>query len=112
LDDLLNLWDGIEENTGRILVISSNHYGKLDPALVRPGRIDISLEMKRVSRRVLADMFAHFYERPMDPAALHEIEEERYSPADVANAFFLHQHDAVAFVECLQKGNIVMKMDG
>jgi hypothetical protein len=45
LDDILNLWDGIRETPGRIMVISSNHYYDLDPALIRPGRIDITLEM-------------------------------------------------------------------
>jgi len=44
-DDILNAWDGIIETPGRILIISSNHYEKLDPALVRPGRIDITLEL-------------------------------------------------------------------
>ena len=44
---ILNIIDGIQEHPGRILVITSNHYNKLDPALVRPGRIDVSLEMRK-----------------------------------------------------------------
>lgn len=44
LDDLLNIWDGIRETPGRIIVVTSNFYHKLDKALVRPGRIDIEVE--------------------------------------------------------------------
>lgn len=47
LDDLLNMWDGIRETPGRIIVITSNFYHKLDKALVRPGRIDIEIETTR-----------------------------------------------------------------
>ena len=45
------MWDGIRETPGRILIITSNHYNKLDPALTRPGRIDIELEMSKLSRK-------------------------------------------------------------
>ena len=45
LDDLLNIFDGICESYGRIIIITSNHYNKLDPALKRPRRIDISIKM-------------------------------------------------------------------
>lgn len=44
LDDLLNMWDGIRETPGRIIVITSNFYDKLDKALIRPGRIDLEIE--------------------------------------------------------------------
>lgn len=44
LDDLLNMWDGIRETPGRIIVITSNFYHKLDKALIRPGRIDLEIE--------------------------------------------------------------------
>ena len=45
----LNLWDGIRETPGRIIVITSNHYDQLDPALIRPGRIDMTYEFKKVA---------------------------------------------------------------
>ena len=54
LDDILNLWDGIRETPGRMLIISSNHYFKLDPALIRPGRIDITLELTKASHNTIS----------------------------------------------------------
>ena len=44
LSFILNIIDGIRETPGRILIITSNNYNCLDPALIRPGRIDINLE--------------------------------------------------------------------
>lgn len=61
LDDILNLWDGLKETPGRILGISSNHYDKLDPALIRPGRIDITIHFDNVTRAIIREMFMHFY---------------------------------------------------
>ena len=46
LSFILNIIDGIRETPGRILIITSNDYDSLDPALIRPGRIDMTLEMK------------------------------------------------------------------
>jgi mitochondrial chaperone BCS1 len=45
LSGLLNAIDGVSNSKGRILVITTNHIEKLDPALLRPGRIDLSLEL-------------------------------------------------------------------
>ena len=61
LSYLLNLIDGIRETPGRILVITSNHYDKLDDALIRPGRIDCTLEMKNASFETINQMFKHYY---------------------------------------------------
>jgi len=98
LDDILNLWDGIEENTGRILVISSNHYDKLDPALVRPGRIDLSIEMKKVSHTVLCQLYRHFYEEEPDMEKIMAIPEYFYSPAEVTNTYFMYKESPDKFL--------------
>ena len=61
LSYLLNLIDGIRETPGRILVITSNHYDKLDDALIRPGRIDCTLQMTNASYETISLMFKHYY---------------------------------------------------
>lgn len=61
LSFILNVIDGIKETPGRIIVMTSNHYNKLDKALIRPGRIDICLEMELASREIIQEMFNHFY---------------------------------------------------
>lgn len=91
LDDILNLWDGIRETPGRILVISSNHYSELDPALVRPGRIDITLELKKASRSLVGEIFKHLFSTEMDVELLSKIEEYKYSPAELINIYMTHK---------------------
>merc|ERR1712241_241592 len=44
LSDLLEAFDGVLEMNGRMMVMTTNHLEKLDPALIRPGRVNLSLE--------------------------------------------------------------------
>jgi|Laugresubdmm15sn_1035100.scaffolds.fasta_scaffold12273_2 chaperone BCS1 len=100
LDDILNLWDGIRETPGRILIISSNHYDKLDPALVRPGRIDITHELNNVSHNTLAEMYSNLFEKEIDREKLLKVEEFLYSPAEIVNIYVSHKEET-AFVSRL-----------
>jgi len=62
LADVLNLIDGLCSTHGRILIMTTNFIDKLDPALLRPGRIDLSLKMGYVNNEILTQ-FAHaFYD--------------------------------------------------
>ena len=87
LDDILNLWDGIRETPGRIMIISSNHYNDLDPALTRPGRIDITLELSYVSRAIIEEICNHFYNAVPDKNLLKSINDKFYTPAEVINIY-------------------------
>lgn len=62
LSFLLNLLDGVLETPGRIIIMTSNHPEKLDKALIRPGRIDIALDVSYCTRDMIIDMFRYFYE--------------------------------------------------
>ena len=101
LDDILNIWDGIQETPGRIMIISSNHYDKLDPALVRPGRIDITLEMKNASHDIISQMFQKYYNKPINKALLKNINTDFYSPAEIINFYLLHKNEPKKFIERL-----------
>ena len=61
LSTILNVLDGIRENHGRVMVITSNHYEKLDPALTRRGRIDIELEMGNADLEIVKQIYEHSY---------------------------------------------------
>lgn len=38
---LLNCLDGVASTEARILFMTTNYLNRLDPALVRPGRVDV-----------------------------------------------------------------------
>ena len=101
LDDILNLWDGIRETPGRILILSSNHYEKLDPALKRPGRIDITLELANASRNVIREIYRHLTGESIDPVILQQIPDRKYSPAEIMNYYMAGEKNAETFIEKL-----------
>lgn len=63
---ILNLLDGILEVPGRVIIISTNHPEKLDPALIRPGRIDINLRVDACDIEMIQELFDHFFEELLD----------------------------------------------
>lgn len=64
LSGLLNAIDGLAAREGRILFVTTNHPEKLDPALMRPGRIDRVEEIGPLNRQEAEDMAAAFGKGP------------------------------------------------
>ncbi|KAJ6608107.1 hypothetical protein B0H10DRAFT_2166645 [Mycena sp. CBHHK59/15] len=61
LSGLLNALDGVAAAEGRILFATTNHLEKLDPALSRPGRMDVWVEFKNASRWQAEALFRNFF---------------------------------------------------
>jgi len=101
LDDILNLWDGIRETPGRLMIITSNHYEKLDPALVRPGRIDITMELMNANHKVIGDMYRHLFHKQLPARILSKIPEYKYSPASIMNKYISCQNNSNVFIHSL-----------
>jgi len=99
LDDLLNLWDGIRETPGRILIITSNFYEKLDKALIRPGRIDITLELKNTDHKLLNEICFNLFNKYIDIKDLTKINENFYSPAEIINIYLKEERDFHGFLK-------------
>jgi chaperone BCS1 len=102
LDDILNLWDGIRETPGRILVISSNYYSKLDSALIRPGRIDITHELCNASHNVIAEIYSHLFDNSINKNILSKIKPNFYSPAELINMYVSHKNEKDFLCRLLQ----------
>ncbi len=59
---LLNALDGIGGKDASIFVLTTNHIEKLDPALIRPGRVDMQLEYPAViTDEQIEQMFKQYY---------------------------------------------------
>ncbi|KAH9918672.1 P-loop containing nucleoside triphosphate hydrolase protein [Fomitopsis serialis] len=61
LSGLLNALDGIGAQEGRILFATTNNYKALDPALCRPGRMDLHIEFRLASRYQAENLYKCFY---------------------------------------------------
>ena len=67
LGGVLNAIDGVAESDGRVLVITTNMREKLDPALLRPGRIDLQLELGPMSPQMFRSAFKNFFPEGVIP---------------------------------------------
>mmetsp|Transcript_27572 Transcript_27572/g.67054 ORF Transcript_27572/g.67054 Transcript_27572/m.67054 type:complete len:882 (+) Transcript_27572:118-2763(+) len=66
LSGLLNVLDGVVDTPGRILIMTSNHPEKLDPALIRPGRIDKKLMLGYMKGDDVCDMLEHYFQMKLN----------------------------------------------
>jgi hypothetical protein len=68
LGEILNVLDGIPERHGHILVLDTNHMATLDPALIRPGRVDRILSWKKLSATSVRRFLENYYETTIPKA--------------------------------------------
>jgi hypothetical protein len=81
LSCILNTLDGVLEQHGRIIIITTNYLDRLDSALIRPGRIDEKIHFTKCTKQMYYDIIENFYgiTLPKDT----EFIENKYSPAEV-----------------------------
>lgn len=60
LAGVLNVLDGVVDTPGRIMVMTSNHPEMLDPALIRPGRINMKIHMNYMQCEEAIAMIEHY----------------------------------------------------
>lgn len=65
LSDLLNALDGIFTPHGMVTIATTNHVKKLDPAIIRPGRFDMLVEMGDLTEADAREM-ADAFEKPLN----------------------------------------------
>lgn len=58
---LLNALDGLSAADDRIAFLTTNHIELLDPALIRPGRVDMMIRIGEATRHQAAQMWDTFY---------------------------------------------------
>ncbi len=95
---LLNAIDGFAAQEGRPLFMTTNHLERLDPALIRPGRADVHVELGPVGAVEAWEMFLRFFpgeDGLADELARH-IGGGALSPAALQGWLLSHGDDPVA----------------
>lgn len=86
LSGLLNAIDGIASREGRMLFITSNHPDRLDPALLRPGRIDRRFRLEHIGAAEVTSMYRRFFPGEDPTAFVAEVAPRLpMSPAELQN---------------------------
>lgn len=63
LHEILNSMDGMQTPDGLKFIVTTNHLDRLDPAILRPGRIDEAIEVGPLPPESAREMFRAFYGR-------------------------------------------------
>lgn len=106
---LLNLLDGTLEASGRVMIITSNFPERIDKALIRPGRIDMIVQFKKCSRKILREIICGFYDLETVDHPLFEKEDVdgRWSPAEVNQILFRNfENPKIAMDELMEPANL------
>lgn len=95
---LLNAIDGIASSEERIIFMTTNHIERLDPALLRPGRVDVQQYFGNVTLFQASKMFLQFY--PCSTSLVDEFVKkispmaDQISPAMIQGHFIQHKESA------------------
>ncbi|CAN6222584.1 unnamed protein product [Urochloa humidicola] len=107
LSGLLNIIDGLWSACGgeRIVVFTTNHVNKLDPALIRRGRMDMHIEMSYCgfeAFKTLAKNYLEIDDHELFSAVEEHLREVDITPADVAECL-MNDASMRSLIEELEK---------
>lgn len=102
---LLNALDGIACKQGRIIFMTTNHPDKLDPALVRPGRIDKKYLIGNAAKDQAVRLFRRFYKGRANDTDVRAFEalvdDDRLSMAFLQGHFMNHKDSHTDAIKAL-----------
>ncbi|KAG0172280.1 hypothetical protein DFQ28_005434 [Apophysomyces sp. BC1034] len=104
---LLNALDGVASAEERIMFLTTNHIEQLDPALIRPGRVDLKEYLGNATESQIRGMFLRFYGDRKDLADkfVEETQAKPISPASLQGHFVYYKdrpEEAVNNIDTLQ----------
>jgi len=81
-----------------IVIMTTNHIEKLDPAFIRPGRVDHKLELGNVSKEQIVQIIKYFYGRTVSSSLLDKIYNVDISTSELINTIILSHLDDYDYV--------------
>ena len=91
LGTLLELMDGLIEFPGRMIIMTTNHPEVLDPALLRPGRIDMHIHFGRLRAIDIADIYKVWTGIQVSEADIARIPNEVLTQAELSQLIFKYE---------------------
>ena len=89
LSGVLNALDGVSAAEERIYFLTTNCFAKLDPAIVRPGRCDVSVLVDYATPGQAGVLFCKFYDTAPDEF-VEALADRQVTPADLQGHFLKH----------------------
>ncbi|CAM6100085.1 unnamed protein product [Calypogeia fissa] len=116
LSGLLNFTDGLWSSCGseRIFIFTTNFVSKLDPALLRPGRMDMHISLSYctfLAFKVLAKNFLQMKDHRLFPQLEREMDGCPITPAEVAEILTKHKRNEDLALESLIEAVRLRKLE-
>lgn len=104
---LLNAMDGVAAAEHRVVIMTTNHVDRLDPALIRPGRVDLQAYFGHLDYHQAVSLFLRFFpgEQQAAHAAAAHVSRGNIAPAHFQNLLLRCRSsvdDALAAINELQ----------
>jgi len=101
---LLNALDGVASTEERLLFMTTNYIERLDPALARPGRIDVKLLVNYATPYQIRKSFERFYpdhprSKELSERLVEKLKGKQISMAHLQGQFMLWKNDPEAAID-------------
>ena len=103
LGEILELLDGISETDDRVIIFTTNYPEKLDKALIRPGRIDMMIEFKKLRRVDVRDNFKQWFGYDIPKDKLLKIKDNCITQAEFGKLCFENRTNPNKIIDILVK---------
>jgi SpoVK/Ycf46/Vps4 family AAA+-type ATPase len=92
LSGVLNAIDGVFDNDGRIMIMTTNHPDVLDKALIRPGRIDRKILFDYCTKKQIRGIYKMMFNKECNNYYITNNIDKVFSPAEVMSLFLRYKN--------------------
>ena len=97
------LFDGVDEHHGRIIVMDSNNPERLDPIMIRAGRIDVKLRFDKMSSNNMKLYLEHVYDMKLSTDII--LPERKFRVANIQSIVEMCISNDISVYDCIDKIN-------
>lgn len=95
------LFDGVDEQHGRIIVMDTNNPERLDPIMIRDGRIDIKLKFDKMSSTNMKLYLEHIYDIKLSDNI--ELPDRKFRVAKIQSIIETCINNGLSIEECIKQ---------
>lgn len=115
LSGVLNALDGVASLNDVVVMMTTNHLEQIDPALIRPGRIDHVVELPAPGEEAIRDHFITLYPDiethmvvwgPIPGCIIHRIKQAAMTDSEIAATLINHYVSNPDVAEAEQRGQV------
>jgi hypothetical protein len=98
------LFDGVDEQYGRIIVMDTNNPDRLDPIMIRDGRIDVKLRFDKMSSQNMKLYLNHVFNTNLPDHI--NLPDKKFRVAKIQSIIEMCINDDKPIEECIEKINL------